>query len=299
LLSRLSGETDIAIGTPVAGRGEAALDDVIGMFVNTLVLRTEIDPGAAFTELLARTRNTDLSAFAHAEVPFERLVEVLDPPRSAARHPLIQVMLTVQNMEQTELELPGLTVRGVDLDVETAKFDIQFTFTENQADGSSAIDVTFARDLYDEDTARAFGERLIRVLESVGTDAEQPVGDIPVMDTAERDHVLALAQDAPAVADSADSIVSLFAARVAENPDAAAVVFDGRSRTYGDIDTESTALARVLVAQGVGRESAVAVVLPRTADLVVALLAVLKAGGAYVPIDPSYPAERIEFVLAD
>ncbi|WP_255182507.1 non-ribosomal peptide synthase/polyketide synthase [Rhodococcus sp. 06-1460-1B] len=299
LLSRLSGETDIAIGTPVAGRGEAALDDVIGMFVNTLVLRTEIDPGAAFTELLARTRNTDLSAFAHAEVPFERLVEVLDPPRSAARHPLIQVMLTVQNMEQTELELPGLTVRGVDLDVETAKFDIQFTFTENQADGTSAIDVTFARDLYDEDTARAFGERLIRVLESVGTDAEQPVGDIPVMDTAERDHVLALAQDAPAVADSADSIVSLFAARVAENPDAAAVVFDGRSRTYGDIDTESTALARVLVAQGVGRESAVAVVLPRTADLVVALLAVLKAGGAYVPIDPSYPADRIEFVLAD
>ncbi len=299
LLARLSGETDIAIGTPVAGRGEAALDDVIGMFVNTLVLRTDIDHGDAFTDLLTRTRDTDLSAFGHAEVPFERLVEVLDPPRSAARHPLIQVMLTVQNMEQTELELSGLTVRGVDLDVETAKFDVQFTFTENHVDGGMTVDVTFARDLYDESTALAFGQRLIRLLESVATDPSQRVGDIPVMDDAERGRVLALAQDAPAVADSLDTIVDLFAARVAEDPDAPAVVFEGVSRSYRELDESSTALARVLAAQGVGPESLVAVVLPRTADLVVALLAVLKAGGAYVPVDPSYPADRIEFVLTD
>ncbi|WP_256980998.1 MULTISPECIES: non-ribosomal peptide synthase/polyketide synthase [unclassified Rhodococcus (in: high G+C Gram-positive bacteria)] len=299
LLARLSGETDIAIGTPVAGRGEAALDDVIGMFVNTLVLRTDIDHGDAFTELLARARETDLSAFAHAEVPFERLVEVLDPPRSAARHPLVQVMLTVQNMEQTELELPGLSVRAVDLDVETAKFDVQFTFTENHVDGGMTIDVTFARDLYDDSTARALGERLIRVLESVAGDPGQRIGDLPVMDEAERGRVLALAQDAPAVADSLDTIVDLFAARVAEDPDAPAVVFEGAHRSYREIDESSTALARVLAAQGVGPESLVAVVLPRTADLVVALLAVLKAGGAYVPIDPSYPADRIEFVLTD
>ncbi|MEK8072440.1 non-ribosomal peptide synthase/polyketide synthase [Rhodococcoides navarretei] len=299
LLARLSGETDIAIGTPVAGRGEAALDDVIGMFVNTLVLRTDIDHGAPFDEFLARARESDLSAFAHAEVPFERLVEVLDPPRSAARHPLVQVMLTVQNMEQTELELPGLNVRGVDLDIETAKFDVQFTFTENHVDGGMTIDVTFARDLYDDSTARALGERLVRVLESVATDPGQRIGDVSVMDDSERGRVLALAQDAPAVADSLDTIVDLFAARVAEDPDAPAVVFEGVSRSYREIDDSSTVLARTLAAQGVTPESLVAVVLPRTADLVVALLAVLKAGGAYVPIDPSYPADRIEFVLAD
>ncbi len=299
LLARLSGETDIAIGTPVAGRGEAALDDVIGMFVNTLVLRTDIDHGGAFTELLARARETDLSAFAHAEVPFERLVEVLDPPRSAARHPLVQVMLTVQNMEQTELELPGLSVRAVDLDVETAKFDVQFTLTDNHIDGGMTIDVTFARDLYDDTTARTIGERLIGVLESVARDPGQRIGDVPVMDEAERTRVLALAQDAPAVADSLDTIVDLFAARVAEDPDAPAVVFEGATTSYREIDESSTALAGTLAAQGVGPETLVAVVLPRTADLVVALLAVLKAGGAYVPIDPSYPAERIEFVLTD
>ena len=126
LLARLSGSTDIAIGTPVAGRGDAALDDLIGMFVNTLVLRAEVDPAASFEELLTRTRAVDVAAFGHADVPFERLVELLDPARSTARHPLFQVMLAFQNMARTALELPGLTVAGVELTIPFAKFDLQF-----------------------------------------------------------------------------------------------------------------------------------------------------------------------------
>ncbi|WP_369028317.1 condensation domain-containing protein, partial [Nocardia farcinica] len=124
--------SDIAIGTPVAGRGEAALDDLIGMFVNTLVLRTEVDGAAGFDELLARARETDLHAFAHADVPFERLVEVLNPARSQARHPLFQVMLTFQNTRQASLELPGLSVNGIDYDARLAKFDLQLTLSETQ-----------------------------------------------------------------------------------------------------------------------------------------------------------------------
>ncbi|WP_242640333.1 non-ribosomal peptide synthase/polyketide synthase [Rhodococcoides fascians] len=298
LLARLSGERDIAIGTPVAGRGDAALDDVIGMFVNTLVLRTDVALDSSFVAALEHVRETDLSAFGHADVPFERLVEALDPARSAARHPLIQVMLTVQNMEQTELELPGLHVRGLDLDIVTAKFDLQFTFTDN-ADGSTRLDVTYARDLYDEDTARSFGTRLLRILDTVAENYGAPVGTIELMDTAERDHVLALARTAPAVADTPETLVDLFAARAAEAPESVAVVFGDRSSTYRQIDEASNALARRLSAVGVGAESLVAVVLPRSTDLVVGLLGVLKAGGGYVPIDPSYPADRIEFVLTD
>ncbi|MBF6079702.1 hypothetical protein IU498_34350, partial [Nocardia beijingensis] len=131
LLARLSNSRDIAVGTPVAGRGEAALDELIGMFVNTLVLRTEIDPGARFSELLAGVRAVDVAAFGHADVPFERLVEVLDPPRSAARHPLFQVMLTFQNLTVPELALPGLSVAPVDLSVGLAKFDLQLAVAEN------------------------------------------------------------------------------------------------------------------------------------------------------------------------
>ncbi|MGW4866235.1 condensation domain-containing protein, partial [Streptomyces sp. NPDC004291] len=154
LLARLSGTSDIAIGTPVHGRGEAALDDLIGMFVNTLVLRTEVDGNETFADLLARSRDADLHAFAHADVPFERLVEVLNPSRSQARHPLFQVMLTFQNTRQASLELPGLSVNGIDYDARLAKFDLQLTLQEAQDDrgenaGMSA-EISYALDLFDE-----------------------------------------------------------------------------------------------------------------------------------------------------
>ena len=153
LLSRLGAESDIAIGTPIAGRGEAALDDLVGMFVNTLVLRTSVDGGVPFGEFLDAVRGVDLDAFAHADVPFERLVEVLDPARSQARHPLFQVMLTFQNMAAAELELPGLSVSGVDFDAQIAKFDLQLTLSEGFAEDGSPdgfrAEFTYATDLFD------------------------------------------------------------------------------------------------------------------------------------------------------
>ncbi|MGY1877452.1 condensation domain-containing protein, partial [Nocardia gipuzkoensis] len=194
LLARLSGSRDIAMGTPVAGRGEAALDDLVGMFVNTLVLRTDIDPGARFDELLAAVRSVDVEAFGHADVPFERLVELLDPPRSPARHPLFQVMLTFQNLAATELELPGLSVSAVDLAVPLAKFDLQLAIAENidrhGAVGGLSAAFTYATDLFDSATVRDFADRFTRILTAVAADASVVVGDIDVLAPGEREQVL-------------------------------------------------------------------------------------------------------------
>ncbi|WP_344641698.1 condensation domain-containing protein, partial [Kitasatospora cystarginea] len=190
LLSRLSGTSDIAIGTPVAGRGEQVLDDLIGMFVNTLVLRTEVDSSESFVDLLAGVREADLQAFAHADVPFERLVEVLNPARSQARSPLFQVMLAFQNMEQSALQLGDLRVAGVDATAVAAKFDLQLTvveqFDEAGAPAGMAAQFTYATDLFDESTVVSFAERLVRVLEAMVAEPDSVVGDVELLGEDER-----------------------------------------------------------------------------------------------------------------
>ncbi|WP_368655881.1 amino acid adenylation domain-containing protein, partial [Rhodococcus sp. 1168] len=181
LLSRLSGSEDVAVGTAVAGRGEAALDDVIGMFVNTLVLRTVFGSDWLFADVVRDVRERDLGAFGHADVPFERLVEVLNPARSQGRHPLFQVMLSFQNLERSSLELPGLSVSAVDFDAAVAKFDVQVTVTESfDVDGGVAglsVTLTYATDLFDESTMVLFAERFVRVLDAVVADSSVVVGD--------------------------------------------------------------------------------------------------------------------------
>ncbi|WP_253261082.1 condensation domain-containing protein, partial [Rhodococcus ruber] len=174
LLARLSGTEDIAIGTPIAGRGQRELDDLIGMFVNTLVFRTRVESGASFADLLDQARERDLQAFAHADVPFERLVEVLNPERSTARQPLFQVGLSFQNLATTSLELPGLTVSGVDADLQTSQFDLHLVVTDRYADDGAPEGITsvltYATDLFDEPTVVVFAERFVRVLEAVVAD---------------------------------------------------------------------------------------------------------------------------------
>ncbi|PND48958.1 condensation domain-containing protein, partial [Rhodococcus sp. ENV425] len=168
LLARLGTSRDIAVGTPVAGRGERSLDNLIGMFVNTLVLRTEVDTADTFAELLARVREVDLGAFAHAEVPFERLVDVLAPERTQARTPLFQVMLAFQNIGDVALELPGLSVAQLPLDAGVAKFDLMVTILEGQAAGTDAgdlaVEISYATDLFDAPTVAAVGDRFVRLL---------------------------------------------------------------------------------------------------------------------------------------
>jgi hypothetical protein len=193
LLSRLSGSDDVAVGTPIAGRGEAALDDLVGMFVNTLVLRTGIEPGESFADLLGRVRRTDLDAYGNADVPFERLVELLAPERSQARNPLFQVMLAFQNLERTTLELPGLSVSALDLEENVARFDLQFTLAErgDTGSGAMALALTYATELFDESTAAAIVDRWERVLAAVAADASVTVGAIDVLDAAERADLVA------------------------------------------------------------------------------------------------------------
>ncbi|MBF6481229.1 non-ribosomal peptide synthetase, partial [Nocardia cyriacigeorgica] len=299
LLSRLSGEGDIAIGTPVAGRGERALDDLIGMFVNTLVLRTEVDGGDTFTDLLRTVRSTDIAAFGHADLPFERLVEILNPARSQARHPLFQVMLSFQNTGQNSLELPGLTVSGVDLPIDVAKFDLQLVLSENGENGGITAELIYATDLFDAATMAQFGRRFNRLLAAVAAEPDRAVGDIDLLDARETDRALRAWNETAHDLGTVSTLVAEFAAQAAATPDAVALVdpATGMSLSYAEFGERVHRLARHLISVGVGPERLVALGLRRSVDLVVAMYAVHEAGGGYVPLDLDQPAERIDYVL--
>ncbi|WP_323746773.1 amino acid adenylation domain-containing protein, partial [Catenulispora pinisilvae] len=301
-LSRMGAGTDIPIGTAVAGRLDEALDDLVGFFVNTLVLRTDVSGDPTFAELVDRVRDSDLSAFGHQDVPFERLVEVLNPARSMARHPLFQVMLAFQNASAADLAMPGLTVQAEPVQVGAAKFDLLFDLSESfTADGSPngiVGSLDFATDLFDVATVERMLGWLQRLVEEVVADPSVPLHSISILN---RDEVRQLLVDnndtAHAVPDA--TLVGLFEEQVRRSPDAVAVVFEGEQVSYAELNVRANRLARALVVRGAGPESLVAVALPRSVELVVALLAILKSGAAYMPVDPEYPADRIGFMLAD
>ncbi|WP_235171723.1 non-ribosomal peptide synthetase [Rhodococcus erythropolis] len=302
VLSRLSGTSDIAIGTPVAGRGEQVLDDLIGMFVNTLVLRTEVDSSESFVDLLAGVREADLQAFAHADVPFERLVEVLNPARSQARSPLFQVMLAFQNMEQSALQLGDLRVAGVEATAVAAKFDLQLTvveqFDEAGAPAGMAAQFTYATDLFDESTVAGFADRFGRILAEITVDPSVRLGDIDVLTAAERSNLLSWSAGGRTALAGA-SLIAMFDEQVGRTPDSLAVECDGEALTYGQLDAYANVVAERLTAAGVGPDDVVALIVPRSVEWVVGMLAAWKAGAAYGPIDPSYPQDRIEAIIAD
>ncbi|WP_245922498.1 non-ribosomal peptide synthase/polyketide synthase [Nocardia nova] len=295
VLAKLSGQRDIAIGTPIAGRGEAALDDLVGMFVNTLVLRADVAPESSFTALLDAVREGDLRAFAHRDVPFERLVEVLNPMRSAARHPLFQVMLDLRQAAAGEPRLPGLRATTLELDSGTAKFDLHLT-AEEAADGSLAAVFEYATDLFDEPTVAGFARRFRLVLEALLAQPERPIGDIEPMSAAEREEILGAWNDT-AHEVPATTLADLFAEQARRSPNAVALRFEGAEWTYAGFSARVNRLARLLVSIGVGPGRTVALGIRRSDDLVVAMYAVVAAGAAYVPLDPDHPARRIGDVL--
>ncbi|MEU4455556.1 amino acid adenylation domain-containing protein, partial [Nocardioides sp. NPDC023903] len=305
LLARLSGTDDIAVGTPIAGRGERELDDLIGMFVNTLVFRTAVDPGASFAELLADVRNRDLEAFANADVPFERLVEVLNPVRSTARNPLFQVGLSFQNLADTTFELPGLTVSAVDYDSQLAKTDLHVTlydrYTDDGAPAQLVTEFGYAIDLFDEATVQSFADRFLLVLDAVAADATIPVGDIDLLTTPESERIVTTWNDTAHAVDTDATLVSLLDATVAATPAAVALIVDEadgrREFTYAELDAEVNRLARHLISRGIGAEDRVALAIRRSAELIIAMYAVARTGAAYVPIDPDQPAERTDYIL--
>ncbi|CAB4873911.1 unannotated protein [freshwater metagenome] len=298
LLSRLSGSDDIAIGTPIAGRGEAQLDDVIGMFVNTLVLRTQVEQSSSFRDVLAVNRNTDLDAFAHADIPFERLVDLVSPERSTARHPLFQVALSFQNLPETTFELPDLRVDGVPFDAPVAKFDLSLTLTARPGGSSGGFDAefTYATALFDESTVASYAARFTHLLDGALADPDRAVGDIDLLAPEEFDRLTHVHGDGVV---AGGTMAEIFAAGVAVDRSAVAVRVDGRSVSYAELDEQSSRLARVLIAHGVGPESVVAAAFPRSYEMIVTVWAVAKAGGAHMPVDPSYPIGRVEHMLGD
>nr|ADK54821.1 non-ribosomal peptide synthase [uncultured soil bacterium] len=309
LLSRLGAGNDIPVGTAVAGRGDSALDGLAGFFVNTLVLRTDLSGDPSFTELLARVRKTDLAAYTHQDLPFERLVEDLNPVRSLGRNPLFQVSLSMQSTPQGQgrlWDLPGLRVRpltaGSSGGGAAARVDLMVDLAEHRDDEGSPAGIAgvllYAADLFDESTARYLSERLGRVLEQIAADPRISLSGIEVMEEAERSRLVREwnATDRPA---AAATLPELFEAQVLRTPDAPAVLSRDERWSYADLDRKANRIARELIARGVGRGDLVGVAMDRSADAVAVLLGVTKAGAGFVPVDPAYPAERIAFTLAD
>ncbi|WKG10292.1 amino acid adenylation domain-containing protein [Nocardia sp. PE-7] len=300
-LARLAGTDDLAVGTPVAGRGEAALDDLIGMFVNTLVFRTTLTRGESFTELLARQRDSDLQVFANADLPFERLVEAINPARSTARHPLFQVGLSFQNLSRTGLELGETAVEGVDVDLAVSQFDLHAIVadaydSDGVAQGISGV-FTYATDLFDASTAQTYADRFARVLAAIAAAPERPVDELELLSEVERERILHdwNATDHPC---PSATLASLFAETAAADPDGVALVdADGAQLTYREFAARVNQLARHLITRGVGVEDRVALAIRRSTDLVVAMYAVTQTGAAYVPVDPDQPADRVAHVL--
>ncbi|WP_189766572.1 non-ribosomal peptide synthetase, partial [Streptomyces xanthochromogenes] len=302
LLSKLGAGTDVPIGTSVAGRTDVALDDLVGFFINTLVLRTDTSGDPTFDELLDRVRETDLAAFAHQDVPFEQLVEVLNPARSTAHQPLFQVMLVVQNNDEATLELPGLEVTAEPPTYSAEKFDLTVAFAETHAESGAPGGLTavfsYATDLFDRATIEAMAARLVRLLEAVAADPNRIPGHLDVLSAEER-HRLLVEWNDTAVEIPQQWAHELFEAQVRRTPTATAVVFEDTEISYEELNTRANRLAHHLIDHGVGPEAIVALALPRSADLVVAILGVLKAGGAYLPIDLDHPQDRIDGLLSD
>ncbi|MFD7833454.1 condensation domain-containing protein, partial [Kitasatospora sp. NPDC059803] len=299
LYTRLGAGTDIPIGSPIAGRTDEALDDLVGFFVNALVLRTDTSGDPSFLELLGRVRETTLSAFAHQDVPFEHLVEALNPARSMSLHPLFQTVLALQNAPMGDFELPGLTVSGVPVQTGTSRVDLTFGLAENRGSDGTPAGLTgaveYSTDLFDRGTVEALVARWTRLLAAVAADPDRPIGAIDLLDERERGELLPAAEPGAAGV----SLPEAFAAQVAATPDALALTDGTVELTYRQLDVWAGRFAHALIARGVGPEQVVAVALPRSVESVVAVLGVLKAGAAYLPVDPAYPASRIAFMLED
>ncbi|MFH9428131.1 amino acid adenylation domain-containing protein [Streptomyces sp. NPDC017615] len=296
---------DIPLGTAVAGRADEALDDLVGFFVNTLVLRTDLTGDPTFRELLGRVKEFDLAAFSHGDIPFERLVEAVNPERSGDHHPLFQTMLVLQNQERAGIDLPGVTSRDRSGHTGISKFDLTFSLTENResADRTAPAQgiggyLEYATDLFDEATARALCDRFARVLTEAVEHPDRAVGDLDPLGPGERDRLLAQGHgtERPLPTATAPEAVRVWAART---PGATAVRDADTSLTYAELDARADALAHVLRGRGAGRETLVALALPPSVTTVVAMLAVLRAGAAYLPVDPRYPATRIRHMFAD
>jgi amino acid adenylation domain-containing protein len=302
LLSRLGSGEDIPIGSPIAGRADDALENLVGFFVNTLVLRTDVSGAPSFRELLARVRAFDLDAYGKQDVPFERVVEVLQPARSLARHPLFQVMLVLQNAPTAELALAGLVLRTEEVKSGVAKIDLMLGLGERFGPEGQPLGIEggleYSVDLFDRATAETVVTRFVRLLEAAVASPDVPLRRLEILTPGERQMLLesfnATEHPVPEM-----TLPALFEGHAARTPEAVALIFGRESLTYGELNARANQLAHHLIGLGVGPESLVGIALERSIEMVVALLGVLKAGGAYLPLDPNLPALWREHLVAD
>ncbi|WP_167486805.1 non-ribosomal peptide synthetase [Nocardia terpenica] len=298
VLYQLGAGDDIPLGAPISGRTEDELIDLVGFFVNTWVLRVDLSGNPSFATVLERVRGKALAAYDNQDAPFERLVELLNPERSTAYTPLFQVMLAWHNNPRPQLDLPDLTGTAELVSTGTAKFDLTVDLIEGFRDGRVVEgSIEYATDLFDRSTIEALAQRFESVIRAAVADPDRIVGRMDVRTTEERE-LLCRWNDTVAEL-PVTTLADLFAAQVVRSPGAIAVVDGDTELTYAELDDRVERLARALRGLGIGIESVVAVALPRSVDLVVALLAVHRAGGAYLPIDPKYPSQRLEFILTD
>ncbi|WP_079254625.1 amino acid adenylation domain-containing protein [Streptomyces sparsogenes] len=302
MLSKLGAGEDIPIGTPVAGRTDDALDDLVGFFVNTLVLRGDLSGDPTFRELVGRVRGAALAAFAHQDLPFERLVDALSPARSMARHALFQTMLAFQNNAAATLELPGLTGTVGTARTGRARFDLAFDLAEARTGsgepGGIAGRLEYSADLFTEESARVLAARLAHLLDRLTAAPDTRLGETDALLPGERERLLVEWNGAPAHP-AHPQLYARFEARAAAAPDRTALLHEGRRIGYRELNERANRLARALLARGAGPDRLVAVALPRSPEMVVAALAVLKSGAAYLPLDPAYPADRIGHMVRD
>ncbi len=296
LLSRYSGQSDICVGTPVAGRGNSQLEKLIGFFANTLVLRTRLAKDNTVADMLAQVRETCLDAYANQDTPFEQVVEHLNPERSMGHSPLFQVMLVLQNTPMQKLALSDVSMSPMDLQLSTAKFDITLS-VEEKTEGL-ALDWEYNTDLFNRETVERMADHFQILLQGIAAGKQQKIGTLPMLSTAEQ-AVLRQWNNTRAPFPMEKTLVDLFEDMAAAHPQSDAVVFEDSRLRYDELDQLSNHLAHRLVEAGVGADVLVVVCLERSPAMIVSILAVWKAGGGYVPVDPGYPEERLSYMFDD
>ncbi|WP_318653756.1 non-ribosomal peptide synthetase, partial [Pectobacterium versatile] len=297
VLSRLSGQDDIVIGTPVANRPRQELEGIVGFFVNTLALRAEPGRCRSVAELLDQIRERALDAYAHQALPFEQVVEVLQPVRNLSYSPLFQVMLSLNNTPTQALTLPGLEISAVERPLKRTHFDLSLSLieTENGLEGG----LVYATDLFDQDTITRFVGYVENILMAMADDVTQPLHSLPMLPEAERRQVLVDFNATDADFPRQTLIQQPFEAQAEQNPDAIAILFEDQRLTYRELNRRANQLAHHLLALGVKPDDRVALCIERSPEMMVGLLGILKSGAAYVPMDPAYPAERLAYMLDD
>ncbi len=297
LLHRYTGQDDICVGTPVASRNRAEVEGLIGFFVNTLVLRTDLAGQPSFRALLKRVREVALDAYAHQDVPFEKLVEELQPDREMSRAPLAQVFFTLENPQRESLVLPGLVLTPMESEPGTVKYDLVLGIADTGDEVRARLDYNV--DLFHADTIARMVGHFETLLDGIVTNPDARLANLSLLPAAERAQLLDEWNDTTAEFSSAHCIQQLFEQHVARTPDAVALTYEDTQLTYAELNARANQLAHHLRGLGVQPEVRVGLCMERSLDTVVGLLGIMKAGGVYVPLDPAYPQERLTFMLAD